>query len=158
MPPKRLAYEEDIRVPLIVRGPSGAVPRGVVRKQMVLNNDLAPTFAGWADANPLLTLDGRSLAPLLDPTPPARWRTAFLAEASRFELTGRPAYRAVRTENYLYVSYANGEKELYDLDRDPYELRSYYPGAGEALKDRLRGRLSSLAGCAGAGCRSAEGP
>ena len=37
------AYEEDIRVPLIVRGPS--VPEGEVRTHMVLNNDFAPTFA-----------------------------------------------------------------------------------------------------------------
>ncbi len=153
---KRLAYEEDIRVPLIVRGPG--VPTGVTRSQMVLNNDLAPTFAGWAGATPLLTVDGRSLAPLLGATPPARWRTAFLAEAAPHEQIGRPAYQAVRTENYLYVEYANGEKELYNLDHDPYELRSYYPGAGDALKNRLRGRLSSLAGCAGVGCRSAEGP
>jgi hypothetical protein len=64
----------------------------------------------------------------------------------------------VRTQNYLYVRYANGEKELYDLRRDPYELNSYYPRAGDALKNRLRGRLSSLAFCTGAQCRSAEGP
>jgi arylsulfatase A-like enzyme len=153
---KRLAYEEDIRVPLIVRGPG--VPAGLTRSRMVLGNDLAPTFAGWAGATPLLPVDGRSLAPMLRPSPPATWRTAFLAEAAPHERIGRPAYRAVRTENYLYVSYANGEKELYDLQRDPYQLRSYYPGAGEALKDRLRGRLSALAGCAGARCRSAEGP
>ena len=156
MPPKRLAYEEDIKMPLIVRGPD--VPAGTTRSQMVINNDLAPTFAEWAGASPLLLQDGRSLTPLLEPTPPARWRTAFLAEGASQKSIGRPAYRAVRTEHYLYVSYANGEKELYNLDRDPYELRSFYPEAGDALKDRLRGRLSSLAGCAGPGCLSAEGP
>jgi len=95
---------------------------------------------------------------LLKPSPPARWRTAFLAEAAPHERIGRPAYRAVRTENYLYVSYANGEKELYNLDRDPYELKSFYPEADDALKDRLRGRLSSLASCAGSECLAAEGP
>jgi hypothetical protein len=46
---------------------------------------------------------------------------------------------------YLYVSNANGEKELYDLDREPYKLRTCYPEAGDAVKDWLRGRLSSLA-------------
>jgi N-acetylglucosamine-6-sulfatase len=153
---KRLAYEEDIRVPLIVRGPG--VPAGTTRSQMVLNNDFAPTFAQWAGASPLLPVDGRPLSPLLKPSPPARWRTAFLAEAAPHERIGRPAYRAVRTENHLYVKYGNGEKELYNLDRDPYELRSSYPEAGDALKDRLRGRLSSLAGCAGSECLSAEGP
>lgn len=153
---KRLAYEEDIRVPLIVRGPG--VPRGASREGMVLNNDLAPTFADLAGATPLLTQDGRSLTPMLRENPPSAWRTAFLAEADPHERIGRPAYQAVRTENHLYVRYANGEKELYNLERDPYELRNYYPDAREALKDRLRGRLASLADCAGAGCRSAEGP
>ena len=156
MPPKRLAYEEDIRVPLIVRGPG--VTAGARRDEIVLNNDLAPTFAGWTEASPLLLQDGRSLAPLLGPTPPARWRTAFLAEGARQESIGRPAYRAVRTQNYLYVRYGNGEKELYNLERDPYELRSYDEGADPALKERLGRQLSSLASCAGAGCRSAEGP
>lgn len=154
---KRLAYEEDLRVPLIVRGPG--VSAGVTRSRMVLNNDLAPTFARWAGATPLLPVDGRSLVPMLGPRPPSgsAWRTAFLAEAAPHERIGRPAYRAVRTGNYLYVSYADGEKELYNLDRDRYELGSFYPEARNALKDRLRRRLSSLARCAGAKCRSEEG-
>ena len=155
---KRLAYDEDIRVPLIVRGPG--VPAGVTRGRMVLNNDLAPTFAEWTGATPLPVdehVDGRSLVPVLRPTPPSGWRTAFLAEAAPHKRVGRPAYRAVRTEKYLYVSYKNGEKELYNLKRDPYELRNFYPGARDSLKQHLRSRLSSLAGCEGAGCRSAEG-
>lgn len=156
VPPKRLAYEEDIRVPLIVRGPG--VPRGVARSGMVLNNDLAPTIARWTSANPLLPVDGRSLAPMLRPSPPSAWRTALLVEGAAHERIGRPAYRAVRTQNYLYVSYANRERELYNLERDPYELASFYPGAGDVLKERLRRRLASLAGCGGARCRSAEGP
>ena len=128
VPPKRLAYEEDIRVPLIVRGPG--VPRGVTRFGMVLNNDLAPTIARWTSANPLLPVDGRSLAPMLRPSPPSAWRTALLVEGAAHERIGRPAYRAVRTQNYLYVSYANRERELYNLERDPYELRSFYPRGG----------------------------
>jgi hypothetical protein len=71
---------------------------------------------------------------------------------------GRPAYRAFRTRNHLYASNANGRKELCNLERGPFELTSFYPAAGDALKDRLQGRLSSLAGCAGSECLSAEGP
>src|SRR3712207_8954197 len=40
---KWTAYEEDVRVPLIVRGPR--VPAGRTLEHLVLNNDLAPTFA-----------------------------------------------------------------------------------------------------------------
>ena len=153
---KRLAYEEDIRVPLIVRGPG--VPAGARRYGMVLNNDLAPTFAEWAGASPLLPVDGRSLVSMLSSSPPSTWRTALLAEAPRQERIGRPAYRAVRTKNHLYVRYANGEKELYNLDRDPYQLRSHDEGASRSLKERLGRRISALDDCQGSGCRRAEGP
>jgi arylsulfatase A-like enzyme len=73
-------YEEDIRVPLIVRGPG--VPEGETLHHMVLNNDLAPTFADLAGAERPSFVDGRSLEPLLtdDPTPLEEWRKRFLIE------------------------------------------------------------------------------
>ena len=78
---KWTAYEEDIGVPLIVRGPG--VPEGRSLDHLVLNNDLAPTIAELAGAEPPEFVDGRSLAPLLAPDPPATegWRRAFLIEA-----------------------------------------------------------------------------
>ena len=78
---KWTAYEEDIRVPLIVRGPG--VPEGEKLPHMVLNNDLAPTIADLANTEPPDFVDGRSLAPLLDgtPTPEKDWRQRFLVEA-----------------------------------------------------------------------------
>ena len=78
---KWTAYEEDIRVPLIVSGPG--VPEGKTLPHMVLNNDLAPTFADLAGADPPKFVDGRSLAPLLNetPTPEEDWRQRFLVEA-----------------------------------------------------------------------------
>jgi len=73
-------YEEDIRVPLVVREPG--VPEGRTLHHMVLNNDLAPTFADLAGAETPSFVDGRSLQPLLtdDPTPPEDWRKRFLIE------------------------------------------------------------------------------
>ena len=73
-------YEEDIRVPLVVRGPG--VPEGRTLHHMVLNNDLAPTFADLAGTEAPSFVDGRSLVPLLDddPTPTEDWRQRFLIE------------------------------------------------------------------------------
>jgi arylsulfatase A-like enzyme len=74
-------YEEDIRVPLIVRGPG--VPEGETLHHMVLNNDLAPTIADLSGAEKPFFVDGRSLVPLLtdDPTPPRDWRQRFVIES-----------------------------------------------------------------------------
>ncbi len=78
---KWTAYEEDIRVPLVVRGPG--VPEGETLPHMVLNNDLAPTFADLAGTETPSFVDGRSLEPLLtdEPTPLRDWRQRFLIEA-----------------------------------------------------------------------------
>src|SRR5215208_17605 len=74
-------YEEDIRVPLVVRGPG--VPEGETRDQLVLNNDLAPTFANLAGAKTPSFVDGRSLVPLLEyhPPPAKDWRKRFVVES-----------------------------------------------------------------------------
>jgi N-acetylglucosamine-6-sulfatase len=156
---KATPYEEAIGVPLLVRGPR--VPQGVSRSKMVLNNDFAPTFADLAGVTPPSIVDGRSLRPLLSTSSPASWRSAFLVEHRRSQYEGPfarvvPNYDAVRTTNYLYVRYGTGERELYDLGDDPYELRSRHRTASSELKSRLASRLDELRGCAAVGCRSAE--
>ncbi|WP_219975567.1 sulfatase family protein [Rubrobacter xylanophilus] len=156
---KWTAYEEDIRVPLVVRGPG--VPEGRELTHLVLNNDLAPTFGQLGGARVPQWVDGRSLVPLLrrgSPPAPGDWRSAFLVEAASHRDSGRPGLVAVRTRRHLYVEYESGERELYDLRRDPYQLRNLYRRAsGELVRD-LRERLKALEGCRAEGCRVAEGP
>jgi arylsulfatase A-like enzyme len=162
---KQAPYEEDIRVPLMIRGPG--VPAGASRDEMVLNNDFAPTFADLAGLQPPSSVDGRSFASLLDNrrgNDPRSWRTAF--EVRHFNdkrddpayegVTPVPPYRAVRTQGYLYVEYDAGERELYDLRKDPYELNNHYDSAGQDLISELDARLDALGDCAGKGCRIAE--
>src|ERR671910_2379012 len=156
---KWTAYEEAISVPFLVRGPG--VPPGASRSQMALNSDLAPTFASWAGVTPPSFVDGRSLRPVLAASPPASWRTAFLVEHWLDEngdpyAATIPDYTAERTGRYLFTRYATGEKELYDLSNDPYELQSLHNTASTQLKRRLASRLDALAGCAAQSCRSAE--
>ena len=63
-------------------------------------------------------------------------------------------YRAVRTPRWLYVEYRAGGRELYDLARDPYELRSLDGERGYAAVRRgLHGVLRRLSRCRGAACR-----
>jgi N-acetylglucosamine-6-sulfatase len=153
---KGVAYEEVIRVPLIVRGPG--VPAGDVRDHMVLNNDFAPTFAQLGRTSAPAFVDGRSLNPLLDrDTPdPANWRSAFLVEGHAGGRSHHPTYSAVRTSDHLWVEYVNGERELYDLHEDPYQLESMHESADPALQENLKGRLAALERCSQQACRNAE--
>ena len=156
---KRTAYEEDIKVPLMVRGPG--VPAGRVLEHQVLNNDLAPTFAQLAGVTPPPFVDGKSMVPLLDSSPPtvSGWRTGILTENWRTEGEGdikAPTYKAIRTKSFLWVRYANGERELYDLRQDPYQLNSRDPNNNRRLVSGLNNRLDRLATCAGTECRVAE--
>jgi N-acetylglucosamine-6-sulfatase len=156
-PGKWSAYEEDIRVPMIVRGPG--VPAGRTLGHMVLNNDLAPTFSALAGVTPATVVDGRSLKPLLTSTPPttASWRSAFETEAAGGLLGSRPAYQAVRTKQYIYVEYVSGERELYNLNTDPYQLNNVYATSDPALVTSLKSQLDVLRNCVGSRCLSAEG-
>jgi arylsulfatase A-like enzyme len=152
------SYEEDIKVPLIVRGPG--VPKGVKRKHIVLNNDFAPTFARLGRASVPSFVDGHSFVPLLQPSPPSpsAWRSTFLVEGERGgNDPSWPGYKGVRTTTHLLTKYADGERELYTLGVDPYELQNSYGTAPAELNQSLSSRLERLRDCARDGCRRAEG-
>jgi N-acetylglucosamine-6-sulfatase len=157
---KRTAYEEDIRVPLMVRGPG--VPAGRALDHQVLNNDLAPTFADLAGAKTPSFVDGKSMVPLLDSSPPkvSNWRKAILTENWRTKGVGGPSeaptYKALRTKGFSYVRYVNGERELYDLRKDPYQVNARNPRKNRSAVRAYNKRLDRLATCAGARCRAAE--
>lgn len=152
---KNTAYEEDIRVPLIVRGPH--VPAGRVVEHLGVNIDLAPTFAELAGADVPDFVDGRSLVSLLRRHPHSveSWRQAFLLEAGF--ITGNRVFQGIRTNRHTYVEYLNtGERELYDLEEDPDQLESIHEKADAALLNQLSSWLAALSECAGESCRSAE--
>ena len=113
---KQVPYEESIRLPYVVRyDPLTSSPR--TDPHMVLNIDLAPTFAALAGVS-APGAEGVSLLPLLA-NPSTPWRTDFLIE---HHVTNLPSYCAVRTATAMYARYATGEEELYLLASDPYEL------------------------------------
>ncbi|HEY9716446.1 MAG TPA: sulfatase [Trichormus sp.] len=90
---KQTAYETDIHLPLIVRGPG--VKAGSKVDQIAGNIDLAPTFADLAGAKTPDFVDGRSLAPILHDERSAEknWRKAFLVEHWQMGRDGRSRKR-----------------------------------------------------------------
>ncbi len=62
----------------------------------------------------------------------------------------------MRTETHKYVEYENGDRELYDLEADPYELESLHESADPSLLEDLKAKLDALRSCSEEGCREAE--
>lgn len=147
---KGTTYEEDIRFPLIVRGPS--VPAGQVVDYLVGNVDLAPTFAEIGGATIPSFVDGRSLSPLLTSSlpPNENWRQSFVLDGPRGKLPG------LRTKEYKYVEYGRSLGELYPLLSDPYELENQFTSASADLKLKLKTRLGQMKTCVADSCRSIE--
>ncbi len=139
-------YEEDIRVPLIIRGPG--VQAGATVEQMAVNIDFAPTMARWGGATPDRVMDGQSLTPLLGQGAATQnWRKDFLVEIYRRPppLGNGDVILALRTEHEVYVEYRSGPRELYDLRTDPYQLQNLYATADPGHIAALSRRLAELA-------------
>jgi arylsulfatase A-like enzyme len=73
---KRWIFEESLRTPLLVRGPS-VTKAGSVNKDMVSNLDIAETFLEAAGQSIPAEMQGRSLIPLLQGHTPADWLKRF---------------------------------------------------------------------------------
>jgi arylsulfatase A-like enzyme len=122
---KRTAYDESMRIPMLVRYPPLIKP-GSVRDELVLNVDIAPTFLGLAGVAVPSGMQGADFARLFNGQPPA-WRSAFL-----FEYFRDPAYPevpiafALRTDSAKLIRYENNPAwvELFDLQHDPYETNN----------------------------------
>ena len=135
---KRAAYEESIRIPLLLRRPGLSAP-GTTIDRLVLNIDIAPTVLDLAGVPVPEAVQGRSLVPLLRGHSTG-WRTSFLAEYFAEPRYPRiPTWRAVRTQRWKYIRYTDleGMDELYDLRSDPYELTNRIddPTAQETLRE-----------------------
>lgn len=120
---KRSAYEESIRVPLLVREPNSSGARGT-RDQMVLNIDLAPTILQLADAQPLPDMHGISMLPHFAGR--GDGRKAFLYEYFKEPKYTSPTVLAVRTRTHKLIKYPGHDEwtEVFDLENDPYETKN----------------------------------
>jgi N-acetylglucosamine-6-sulfatase len=176
---KQTAYDESIGVPLIVRGPG--IPAESVVEGITLNIDLAPTIAEWCGVTAPGFVDGLSLTSLLSGSSIPDWRHVALIEEfappkkSATPVAGTPTeeedeggeeesntispaeppgYRALRGDDLLYVEYSDGQRELYDLAKDPFELTNIVDDADPDTLEQLSVTLESLSSCKAATCRA----
>ena len=68
-----------------------------------------------------------------------------------------PNLKAIRTKNHLYVEHSNGERELYDLRSDPFQLENKYSGASPELFYTIwKIAWMRCEKCSGSSCKAAE--
>ncbi len=145
---KRWIFEESLRTPLVMRWPSVATA-GAVNGDLVSNVDFAATFLEAAGVAAPADLQGASLAPLLRGQTPPDWRQSFYYHY--YEYPGPHSVRrlyGVGDRRYKLVRFYEPEVdewELFDLERDPQEMRSVYgaPAYGDTQK-RLHAELERL--------------
>lgn len=177
---KQAPYEESLRVPLVIAGPE---IRAGTESRMVALPDLAPTLLELAGIPAPSWTDGRSLVPLLHGEQPPSWRDAIpiqyvgvdaakeflprLPDTSIYRLgvslsgLDVPTWSGIRTSRYTYVEFDQSREsrpdeglELYDLQRDPYQLNNLLgTPAGRAqyapLAAELKAQMQSLGTCKG---------
>ena len=140
---KRTAYEESMRIPLLVRFPKYA-RKGAAENADVLNIDLAPTILDYAGVKLPKQMQGRSWRKLLEKGDATNWRKSFFFQY--FESAGAaPTLQAVRTSNYKLVKYPNHPEwtQLFNLKDDPYETKNLV--ANRVLLRRMEAELASQA-------------
>ena len=156
---KRFMYEESLRMPFIVRYPREIRP-GSINGDIVLNVDFAPTFLDLAGVAIPDEFQGRSIRPLLQGHTPDDWRTAmyyrYWMHKAHHNVYAHYGIRTLRYKLIYYYSDALGqpgaidetyepEWELFDLEKDPYELNNVYhdPAYAEIVRE-LKAELHRL--------------
>jgi arylsulfatase A-like enzyme len=130
---KRFMYEESLRMPLIVRWP-GVAKAGSESTAMVQNIDYAETFLNLAGAPVPGDMQGRSIVPLLRGETPSDWRKSIYYHYYEHP-SEHTVYRhyGVRTDRYKLISFYDRKQwELYDLEKDPREMKNVYEDAAYA--------------------------
>lgn len=119
---KRCAYEESMRVPMLVHCPELTGPRRGV-EQVIANIDVAPTILEAAGIRGSTQMDGRSFLPLLRGET-TKWRDGLLYEYYwERDFPQTPTQFAIRTDDFKYIRYHGiwDTDELYDMRTDPRE-------------------------------------
>jgi arylsulfatase A-like enzyme len=176
---KFLAYEPATHLPLLIRGPG--IKPGTSTGELAANIDIAPTILELAGASATKSIDGRSLVPYMkDPSLRSRRPILFesFVETADVEANGEPTaqrtvkevqrrngasasivappkdYEGIRLGPYKYIEWPDGEKELYDITKDPYELNNIVRVRNlSPIRAFLHAQLVRLEACVGKTCQ-----
>jgi arylsulfatase A-like enzyme len=156
---KRFMYEESLRMPFLMRYP-GRIRAGSTNRDMILNLDFAPTLLEYAGVAPPAEMQGRSFRANLEGRTPRDWRKSmYYRYWMHLAHHHVPAHYGVRTERYKLIYYygdamgtsgsinkpTEPEWELFDLEKDPREMKNVYADPAYApVIAQLKTELSRL--------------
>ena len=150
---KRCAYEESVRIPMLLRYPK-LVKAGTKIGEIVANIDVAPTLLEAAGITLAQGMDGRSFWPLAKGEKVAGWREHLLYEyywERNYPQT--PTTHAVIGGRFKYIRYHGvwDQDELYDVASDPHERRNLFndPAQAERVGEMNRALFELLEGSGG---------
>jgi arylsulfatase A-like enzyme len=157
---KRLMYEESLRMPFLVRYP-GAIKPGSVNKDITLNVDFAPMFLDYAGSKTPADMQGRSFRANLEGRAPKDWRKSMYYRYWMHNSNDHhvPAHYGVRTLDWKLIYYygqplgmkganlpaTEPEWELYDIKKDPREMKNLYhdPSKASVIRE-LKAELAKV--------------
>src|SRR5690606_17133771 len=143
---KRFMYEESLRTPLLVRYPK-EIEAGMETDALVQNLDFAPTFLDYAGVAIPADMQGASFRKLVSGKD-SDWRDAIYYTYYEYPAVHMvKRHYGIRTNRYklIHFYYDVDEWELYDLEKDPQEMRNVYEDpAYRKVRKNMHKRLAKI--------------
>lgn len=133
---KNFAYEENTRVPLVIRW--GRLGAGTTSRELATTIDLAPTLAALAGTN-MPRAEGVNLLPTLRVGTPVR-NEHLIESAGKLS----PPFCMLRNREFTFTHLATGEEEYYNLESDPLQARNVVADLETWRRKAIRDRLRSI--------------
>lgn len=143
---KRFMYEESFRTPFLIRYPKEIKPGSNI-SQLVQNIDFAPTFLDYAGVKVPADMQGESFRKVVAGKN-VTWRDAVYYQY--YEYPGEHKVKrhyGIRTDRYklIHFYYDIDEWELFDLEKDPNEMKNVYNDSDYAkVKALMHSKLEDL--------------
>jgi len=137
-----MPYEELYNIPCIMKLPNGVDRKRAVITEPIISTDLPGALLELAGIEPEEAFSGSGVSAALNRTEPTGEEMVFFEHYAAW--WGVHPFYAARTSQMKYVRYYGKDdfEELYDLEKDPHELKSVLEDPAYRLE---REKLSSQA-------------
>lgn len=148
---KKDPYNRSTNVPLMIAMPGRTVASS--GRHLIAHIDICPTILELASAVIPDDVDGKSFAPLLDRPDQfdeQSWQESIMIENWSNKQSNDwllpMTYAAERRFDSIFVGWANGQREFYDLSSDPFQLENSYGDLAPLVQGSLVESLRSFRG------------